>query len=40
LTECRWESLDRPWVNSDTPLVGHDAPVPTALPRAANLGGG
>ncbi len=37
LTKCDWESVDRPWVNSHTPLAGHDGPV--ALPRAANLGG-
>jgi hypothetical protein len=39
LTKCHWESLDRPWINSDTPLVDHDAPEQVALPRAANLGG-
>jgi putative methyltransferase len=39
LTKCRWESLDRPWVNSDTPVVGGGDAGPVSLPRAANLGG-
>jgi putative methyltransferase len=35
LVDCEWESLDRPWVNSD---VQFGMAEETPLPRAANLG--
>lgn len=39
LVKCRWESADRPWVNSETHYGLAEESGLAALPRAANLGG-
>jgi len=39
LVTCRWESLDRPWINSEMQFGLDPRSGLAALPRAANLGG-